>query len=289
MATVFALPLLGAERKAIFVQDIEAISQPTLTIYLDHNCYPLGGCPRLERSVYDFGKTFIIGYDAFAAEVSATDKVPAWVAEYLTPAQLQGRFKTRLDNFRADPLLPAGERVEKDDYHCQQTGYARGHQAADANQTADRQLKDETYVMSNMAPQIPAFNSGVWSRLEAKTREWALARRGAYVVTGALFYDPKEDDPATATGTVGFEQIPPKQIAVATHFYKIIVARNPVTKKDEAIAFVVKNEKPAKPYDLSDFITSIDWIEEHTAINFMPQLSPAEEARLERAPAKMWK
>ena len=40
--------------------------------------------------------------------------------------------------------------------------------------------------MSNISPQLPAFNRGIWKKLEKQVREWAKKEGGLYVVTGPV-------------------------------------------------------------------------------------------------------
>ena len=94
-------------------------------------------------------------------------------------------------------VLPAGSRAELKDY--KHSGYDRGHQAPSGDETKKQSLQNDTYFLSNMVPQIGQFNQHAWEGLEEMVRGWAIARGEAYVITGPMFYDPKEDDPHTAT------------------------------------------------------------------------------------------
>ena len=56
-----------------------------------------------------------------------------------------------------------------------------------------------------------------------------------------------------------------------------------------AIAFVMPNQSYQAPYPLEPYLRSIDWIEERSGVDFMPELDAGTEAALEREPARMWK
>ena len=105
------------------------------------------------------------------------------------------------------------------------------------NQTTDAALKDQTFYMSNMAPQLPKLNRSAWKALETQTRAWVKQFGHAYEWTGPVFYDPKEDNSATANGTVDFKTIGKDSVAVPTHFYKIVVVKDGDHFK--SIAFVM--------------------------------------------------
>src|SRR5205085_10878953 len=96
----------------------------------------------------------------------------------------------------------------------------RGNQAP-AGDFSDQALNDQSFFLSNMAPQSPPLNQAFWRLLEDKVRSWARTDSPIYVFTGGFFYDPKEENPATATGQVQYRRIGANNVAVPTHFYKI--------------------------------------------------------------------
>ena len=159
----------------------------------------------------------------YVLQHSAIDRIPIWVAEHVGKGQLTGSLE-RDNAFAPDPLLPSGKRAELKDYKG--SGYDRGHQAPAGNQTNDATTKSETFFLSNMCPQLGKLNRQKWKELEEKTRVWVKTFGDAYEITGPIFYDPKEDNPATADGMVTFKQIGPDKVSVPTHFFKVVIAKN---------------------------------------------------------------
>jgi endonuclease G len=51
------------------------------------------------------------------------------------------------------------------------SGYDRGHLVASANQDMIHIQNSETFLLSNMSPQHPDFNRGIWAQLEGAVRE----------------------------------------------------------------------------------------------------------------------
>ena len=100
-----------------------------------------------------------------------------------------------------------------------------------------------------------------------------------YILTGGFFYDPLEEDPHTADGLIEYTLIGPGAVAVPTHFYKIVAAKDGDTWK--AVGFMLENKSQATPADFSVFIKPIDWIEAHTGLDFMPDLDPLSEQTVE--------
>jgi len=245
----------------------------------EKNC--LDGIPTEASSITPqlqiiYRQGYVLGY-------SPNDRIPMWVCESVTTAQLTGHLTRENDQFKVDPEV-VGVHATPQDYL--KTGYDRGHQAPAGNQTVDSTLKQETFYMSNMAPQIPTLNRGIWKALEEKTRDWVKQYGQAYEWTGPIFYDPKEDDSATADGTVKYKTIGADDVAVPTDFYKIIVVKEGA--KYKSIAFVMHNGAYTTPYDISKHRQSIAWIEQHTGLMFMPDLPVAQRKDLENTVSEMW-
>jgi endonuclease G, mitochondrial len=242
------------------------------------------GMPKVDPA-QNFGPTTIIYRKGYVLEHSTTDKIALWVCEGFERKQWDPPNPNRRNVFQPDPELPKNQRAELADYKGSKLD--RGHQAP-AGDFNNQTLKDESFFLSNMAPQSPRLNQVFWRLLEDKVRSWAQNDPPMYVFTGGFFYDPKEDNPATADGQVHYFRIGPDEVAVPTHFYKVVFG------KDEngawrAVGFVVEN----RPYDMKttsfeDTIKSIDWIEARTGITFMPDLDDALASKLKRNPGRMW-
>jgi endonuclease G len=147
-------------------------------------------------------------------------------------------------------------------------------------------LKDQTFYMSNMAPQRPSLNRGIWRVLEDKTREWVFRYGHAYEWTGPIRCLAPAVSAPTADVNCRRRTIGAKEIAVPAYFYKIILVQDGAQWK--AIAFVMPNEDYKAPYRLETYIHTIDWIEQRTGIEFMPKVDAAERRALKHAAASMW-
>ncbi len=249
--------------------------------FRDLHC--LMGCPVLARGA-PYGPTETIYRGGYVLEHSSIDKIPVWVAERVTAEQLAGGA-AREDKFKADPKLPRGRRAELADY--KRSGYDRGHQAPAANQASDRTLKAETFYLSNMCPQSPGLNQQAWRELEALTREWVKQFGTTWQITGPLFYDPAEDDPETADGMVDYALIGKGRVAVPTHFFKIVVARQG-DGPWQAIGFVMENRPYTRPFRFEEHIRPLDWIERRGGLDFLPLMDIAEQRRIESEASPMW-
>ncbi|MCY1703853.1 DNA/RNA non-specific endonuclease [Deinococcus sp. SL84] len=114
---------------------------------------------------------------------SLTDRIPRLVAEVLTPAKLNGTVP-REDNFRADERLPLDARADINDYRG--SGYDRGHLAPAADFKYSATAMDNSFLLSNIAPQEPTMNQAAWNGLEDATRACVKQAGSLTVLTGTL-------------------------------------------------------------------------------------------------------
>ncbi len=199
-------------------------------------------------------------------------KVPDWVLERLTPDRFAGPANRNSSHFAVDNDLPAGQRSELADYQQKDSAgksYDRGHNAPAADMKFDQEAMDQSFLLSNMAPQVGlGFNRQIWASLEGKVRVWAGRRADLIVITGPVY----------GTKTLGSDKV-----AIPTHFYKI--AYEPA--RHRAIALLLPNIK-ITGNDLKPFVTSIDHVQELTGLNFLPDLSQTLQHRLKSAVATLW-
>jgi endonuclease G, mitochondrial len=190
-------------------------------------------------------------------------KVPLWVQYELSREDLNGPAE-RKDNFSADVKIPLPVRVANRDYGG--TGYDKGHMAPAEDMTRNQKIMDESFSFSNMAPQLGiGFNRHIWAQLEAAIREWVNQKGTLTIITGPVFEAKYKE--------VRYKVIGPKNIAVPTHFYKIVVnANNP--DRLEALAFLLPN-RDLRGHEYGEYLVAIDEIEDITGLDFLSSL-PAE-------------
>lgn len=202
----------------------------------------------------------IVRHFAYTLEYSEKHEQAIWVAYFLTPERTRGIWK-RCDHFRADPMIPTGS-AEPEDYKG--SGYDKGHLAPAADMAWDSTAMCESFYMSNMSPQTPSFNRGVWKRLEDQVRTWAEESDTLWIVTGPVL---KESLPSIGTNHVN----------VPEYFYKVILGVKGT--EWEGVGFVLANEGSKKPLD--SFAVTIDSVESLTGLDFFPDLPDSLEKLIE--------
>ncbi len=212
----------------------------------------LGGPGKADKIIDREG--YALGYIEFHEQ-------PAWVIYKLTAEEVQNKVAKRSDKFRADPEIPTGSAFLSD---YRKSGYDRGHLAPAADMAWSEKAMSDSFYMSNMSPQLPAFNRGIWAKLEAQVRAFAIAEKEIYVVTGPIL--PKE--PSITIGE--------NRVTVPTHYYKVIYDLTPPCKM---IAFIFPNAKSDRP--LQDFAVTVDAVEAATGLDFFSPVPKAEQEKLE--------
>jgi endonuclease G len=115
----------------------------------------------------------------------------------------------------------------------------------------DPEAMSESFLMSNMSPQLPAFNRGVWFRLETEVRKWASEKDSIYVITGPVLV-PID----TLIGE--------NQVGIPQHYYKVLVDLSP--PHYSLIAFLVPHNSSSDA--LFQFAVTVDSLEQVTGYNF---------------------
>jgi endonuclease G len=123
----------------------------------------------------------------------------------------------------------------------------------------------ESFYYSNMSPQTPSFNRGVWKRLEELARTWAIENNSIYIVTGPVL-------------TTGLNTIGTNKVSVPNYFYKVILDYSEPSIK--GIGFIIPNTGSSEP--LQKFAVSIDSVEKFTGIDFFPLLADEQEDLIEK-------
>jgi len=169
----------------------------------------------------------IVKHTYYTLAYSEENEEAFWVYYQLTPENINGT-QARTEDFRSDPLVSTGS-ASLADYAG--SGYDRGHLCPAADMTQNQTAMSETFFLSNMTPQIPGFNRGIWSTLEAKVRVWALQYNKLYVVIGPVF--------KSNLGVIGADQV-----TVPGFFYKVIY-----DGKNKMIGFILPNASSSLSLD----------------------------------------
>lgn len=198
----------------------------------------------------------ICSYRGFDLGYNETMEQASWVVYVLTREEVKNGTVSRTDNFRSDPSISTGS-ASLADYRG--SGYDRGHLAPAGDMKWDRIAMSQSFLMSNMSPQSPSFNRGIWKKLEEEVRDLALERDSIYVVTGPVLH--------TVEGSIG-----KNEVGIPAYYFKVVVDLSP--PDHGMIAFLLPNEESREK--LSSFAISVDSLEAFTGYDFF-QSAPDQE------------
>lgn len=219
----------------------------------------------------------LIKHSAMYLVYSEEHEQAAWVAHVILPDVLTGKV-SRTNDFRTDPLVETGT-TEEIDFFLTKTlddgsteydgfGFDRGHLAPSADFRWSQTALSESYFYSNMSPQRPDFNRGIWASVEGKIRGYLNNNPNVqlYVVTG----------PVLKPGLPVVERSVNKP-SIPDQYFKVVMD----LENQRGIAFLLNNEKGNDP--VSSYAVTIDKIEELTGIDFFHNVPDVIEEGLESA------
>ena len=212
--------------------------------------------------VLDRGE-FLIGW-------SDTLRHPVWCAYHVVRDAKHENSKR--PGFTKDKFVPAAP--SPDDY--KKSGYDRGHMVPNyaivTRYGEDAQKR--TFRMSNIAPQSPALNRGVWRDVEHRIADLWTARYGEiWVIVGCI--SPRVS--WTLRGTT---------INVPESYYQIIVAQEGMDVR--ALAVLFDQSVGWKDWAARHIVT-IDELEKLSGLDFLPELPSFIQEPLEAdLPNRLW-
>ena len=205
----------------------------------------------------------------YALAYSRDNGGPNWVSWHLDTSWLGSA--PRQDDFRADTTLPTGwYRVLGTDYSG--SGFDRGHMCPSADRTITIAANSSTFLMTNMIPQLPANNQGVWANLESYSRTLVSQGNELYIISGGH-------------GLQFF--IANGHVAVPAQTWKVIIVLpvgsndvSRVTTSTRTIAVVMPNSGSIGS-DWRAYRVSVDQVEAITGFDFFSNVSSGIQAVIE--------
>jgi len=212
---------------------------------------------------------YLMDKPQYSMSYSRDNGGPNWVSWHLDTSWLGST--PRQDDFRADTTLPTGwYRVQATDYSG--SGFDRGHMCPSADRTITVTANSATFLMTNMIPQLPANNQGVWANLESYSRTLVSQGNELYIISGGQ-------------GLRFF--IANGHVAVPAQTWKVIIVLpvgsndvSRVTTSTRTIAVVIPNSGTINS-DWRTYRVSVDQIEAITGFVFFSNVSSGIQAVIE--------
>lgn len=187
-----------------------------------------------------------------------------WVAYRLTRTELDAGTVKRSNSFRCDPHVLSHGWPAASDSDYKGSGFDRGHLLPSADRCGSSQENRATFLLSNISPQCPELNRGVWRLLEEQVRRWTFLYDTLYIVTGG--------------DLAGRLQRIEGGIGVPERFFKAILLYSDT--ECQTIAFLIPNEERLSK-DFFSYALSVDSLETRLKMDLFPALPDDVEARVE--------
>jgi endonuclease G, mitochondrial len=231
--------------------------------------FTLSGCTTIEQSRFEFplikeGDKLII-YDNYALIYNVNHNLARWAAYSLTSDEIND-VVDRKSHYKTDTLF-SYPTAKSNDYKG--SGYDRGHLVPARDMLFDNNASIEVNYITNITPQTPGFNRGIWRSLENDVRKWANMYDSVMVVCGPIIEKnlPK----------IGKEN----KISIPEKYFKALLVHNDTVT--ETIAFVIPNYKKKERFKetVFDYALTIDSLEVLTELDLWPMLPKRIESRVE--------
>lgn len=210
----------------------------------------------------DSNRDSLIKHTYYLLHYNESHEQADWIGYTIKPEFLQANYKRR-NIFREDEMISSGSATAKD---YTRSGYDRGHIVPAGDMTFDSIALEESFYYSNISPQLPGFNRGIWRSLENSVRVSVVDYDSIIVFSGPIF--------SGETKWIG-----ENSVSIPASFYKILLLFSGGELYTKS--YIIPHESGLK--NLPDYIVSIDKIEERTGIDFLSNLPDKFESKIERA------
>ena len=225
------------------------------------------GMPAADQVI--FNRHYVLGYSYYFRQAK-------WALEIVDPDKTNVERK---DTFRPDYRIPQMFRADLVDYT--KSGYDRGHLVASANQIETEIQSSETFLLSNMSPQKPEFNRGIWKKLEEAIRELDAKKSilETYVICGPVF---NFGQPVEIIGAADDNEV---TIPIPHAYFKSVL-----TEDNKGTlhmwSFILPNEASTKPFE--EFQVPTAKVERMSGLLLWEKLVGTQMEKEKNKTRKMW-
>jgi endonuclease G len=184
--------------------------------------------------------TKTIDYKYFIVGCDEKDSVTIYSEYLLTKKEYENHAEARTNKFFNSKEI---NYVHLSDYFKK---YDRGHLSNAEDMSYNKHAEDTCFVITNMTPQVPSFNRGIWHTLENYTRKAVENNDSTIIISGIILSSVFDD----------------KTLKVARYNFKIMYFLK--TKKYEA--YLLENTKSTESLD--KFKINIRDLEDETELKF---------------------
>jgi endonuclease G len=225
---------------------------------------------------------YLISKHQFALAYDNSRGTAAWVSWHLNADWLGDA--ERCDCFLPDPDLPPGFFTAYTwDYSG--SGFDRGHLCPSSDRVLNDADNAATFLLTNIMPQAPQLNQGIWAELEDYARALVAEGNELYIITGGYGSGGTGSQGGTTTTLAN------GNITVPARYWKVLlILPNDdapdiprITSDTRVIAVDMPNTQAASALPWGQYRTSVDAIEAATGLNLFDRIPAAVQNDLEGA------
>ncbi|XP_072243189.1 endonuclease G, mitochondrial isoform X2 [Leuresthes tenuis] len=190
--------------------------------------------------------------ESYVTSYDPRTRTASWVIERLNPASLTGASDRKYCDFKEDNSVHVFHRATNADYRG--SGFDRGHLAAAANHKWSQQAMEDTFYLSNVAPQNPHLNQNSWNNLEKLCRSLTKQYLNVYVCTGPLYLPRCLSAESTCLSP------------------QVLILEQADGRGVELRSYVLPNEPVDDKIPLERFLVPIETIERASGFLFVPNI-----------------
>lgn len=236
-------------------------------LLLEESVHLLPGIPKDNDTTDDY----IIIRKQYALSYNYKRNVANWVAWQLNKDWF-GDAPRYKGNFITDKDLPKNfQKITHQDYT--NSGYDRGHMVRSEERTRTPEDNKSTFLLSNILPQTPDLNQGVWLDFEYFCEELCKNHnKELYIYAGGIFHSERKIK---------------NKISIPDSCFKIVIMLNQGEKfsdingKTKVYSVVMPNIMGIRKDKWAKYKTTIKRIEESTGYDFLSAIPDSIEIILE--------
>jgi DNA/RNA endonuclease G (NUC1) len=278
LATVSNGTTVGLHVVTAVASDLEGRTAPVQTNVNVSGTFPnedplLFGNPSNALPVVENENNYLMVKAAYSMSYNRGRNEANWVAWRLDSSWIGSAND---GNFAPDTTLPAGwYQVQPFDYTG--SGYDRGHTCPSGDRTNTQTINDQTFLMTNIMPQLPANNQGPWVDLEIYCRSLAQQGNELYIIAGGH----------GNIGTVGSTQ--QNRIVVPAVTWKVVLVLpngsgdlQRANKATRVFGVVMSNSSISQSAPWRNFRVTVDAVEYLTGFDFFSAIPKNTQEIIER-------
>lgn len=194
----------------------------------------------------------IVSHTYYTLSYSEDHEQAEWVYYVLNSNQLNSSTE-RKNNFRPDNKVKT---YSAQLYDYKGSGYDRGHLAPATDMKYNTISMSESFFMSNMSPQSPSFNRGIWKKIEKQFRDWSYKYGELVIITGPVLKGENY-------GSIGYNKV-----TIPKWYYKVAIDPS---NYERNLAILIENKGSSA--SIKSFVVTIDYLEEFSGLDFFHNLS----------------